>query len=94
MRSDGYPSPSTLAEDGDAALNFLTSAGFRSVLAHGRSIGAVAACHLAASHPGVVKMLVADRAFGNLQAVANFGLGRWAEIGLKMALFKADNTSN
>ena len=54
----------------------------------------MAACHLAATHPAVVKMLVADRAFGNLQAVANFALGGWAKVALKLALFSSDNTRN
>ena len=61
---------------------------------HGRSIGGVAACHLASHHTDVVRMLVADRAFGRLQTVACHSMGKWAEIGLKMAMYDANNTQN
>merc|ERR1719491_2545356 len=50
-RSRGLPTTSKVAEDSDSIIEFLKSKGITEIGVHGRSIGGVAACHLARRHP-------------------------------------------
>lgn len=92
-RSEGTPSPDALAADGNAVVDFLRRRGFENVGVHGRSIGGIAACSLAAANPDVVKLLVADRTFSTLSKVASCTFGNWARHGLSLSATWADNTS-
>lgn len=90
-RSQGNPTPAALAADGDAVIDFLRRRGFETIGVHGRSIGGIAACSLAASNPDVVKMLVADRTFSTLAKAAKYTFGNWAAVGLSLSATWADN---
>mmetsp|Transcript_101256 Transcript_101256/g.287111 ORF Transcript_101256/g.287111 Transcript_101256/m.287111 type:complete len:876 (+) Transcript_101256:75-2702(+) len=93
-RSQGRPTPSALAADGNAVIEFLRKQGFTQVGVHGRSIGGIAACSLARNNPDIVKMLVADRTFSTLAKAAKYTFGDWAVKGLGLAMTWADNFSN
>jgi len=93
-RSEGTPTPSALAGDGDAVIDFLRRRGFQNIGVHGRSIGGIAACSLAQGHPDVVKLLVADRTFSTLAKAAKYTFGNWAATGLSLAGTWADNSKN
>eukprot|EP00927_Polykrikos_kofoidii_P021180 TRINITY_DN20132_c0_g1_i1.p1 TRINITY_DN20132_c0_g1~~TRINITY_DN20132_c0_g1_i1.p1 ORF type:complete len:939 (-),score=177.08 TRINITY_DN20132_c0_g1_i1:70-2886(-) len=93
-RSQGNPTPSALAEDGNAVVDFLKRRGFTQIGVHGRSIGGIVACAVAKSHQDVVKVLVADRTFSTLADAARFTFGEWAVQGLGLALTWADNYAN
>jgi len=90
-RSGGQPSPATLASDGDAVIKFLVQRGAKQIGVHGRSIGGIAACHLAARHPDVIRYLVADRTFSTLSRVAKCTFGKWAAAALALSATWADN---
>merc|ERR1719235_1218317 len=53
-RSTGRPTPSALASDADGVIEFLKKRGVTRIGVHGRSIGGIAACHLAKNNPGIV----------------------------------------
>merc|ERR1719414_838087 len=74
-RSEGTPTPTALAADGAAVIDFLRRRGFTQVGVHGRSIGGIAACSLAAANPDIVKFLVADRTFSTLAQAAKYTFG-------------------
>lgn len=93
-RSTGIPSPGALAADGDAVVDYLRRRGVTKVAVHGRSIGGIAACHLAQKHPGIVKVLIADRTFSSLARVTKYLLGNWAVKGLSLSATWADNVDN
>jgi len=93
-RSTSLPSTSRLAQDGDAVVAYLKGKGITEIGVHGRSIGGVAACHLARRHPDVVKFMIADRTFSTLGRVAQYSYGGWAAKGLKFGLTKAETTKN
>eukprot|EP00820_Chromera_velia_P027178 Cvel_10834.t1-p1 / transcript=Cvel_10834.t1 / gene=Cvel_10834 / organism=Chromera_velia_CCMP2878 / gene_product=hypothetical protein / transcript_product=hypothetical protein / location=Cvel_scaffold663:1-5850(-) / protein_length=1099 / sequence_SO=supercontig / SO=protein_coding / is_pseudo=false len=94
-RSSGSPSPQKCAIDGEAVADFLGSLGCRDLGVHGRSIGGVAACHLAAKKGGsFVQWLVADRTFGALSDAAWFMLGKWAGVALSLGASEWENVSN
>lgn len=90
-RSTGHPSPTALASDGDAVIEFLKRRGVTQIGVHGRSIGGICACHLAQSHPDVVKILIADRTMSTLAEVAKYTFGNWAVKGLSLSATWADN---
>lgn len=90
-RSEGAPTPSAVAQDGAAVLEFLRRCGITQVLVHGRSIGGIAACSLAEAFPDLVKVLVADRTFSTLGRTARFTFGNWAQKGLLLTATWADN---
>jgi len=92
-RSSGHPTPSALAADGDAVVEFLKKRGVTQIGIHGRSIGGICACNVAQRHPDVIKILVADRTFSSLGLVAKFTFGNWAVKGLSVAATWADNIS-
>mmetsp|Transcript_58950 Transcript_58950/g.140729 ORF Transcript_58950/g.140729 Transcript_58950/m.140729 type:complete len:882 (+) Transcript_58950:108-2753(+) len=90
-RSTGHPTPRNLGADGDAVIEFLKRRGVTHIGVHGRSIGGIAACHLAPRHPDVVRILIADRTFSTLDRVAKFTFGEWAAKGLMLSWTWADN---
>lgn len=90
-RSTGHPSPSALAADGDAVVEFLKRRGVTQIGVHGRSIGGICATHMAARHPDHVKILVADRTMSTLAEVAKYTFGNWAVKGLSLSATWADN---
>mmetsp|Transcript_97163 Transcript_97163/g.279176 ORF Transcript_97163/g.279176 Transcript_97163/m.279176 type:complete len:907 (+) Transcript_97163:194-2914(+) len=90
-RSEGSPTPLALAADGNAVVDFLRRRGFENIGVHGRSIGGIAACSLAAANPDVVKLLVADRTFSTLAKAAQYTFGNWATHGLSLSATWADN---
>lgn len=91
-RSSGLPSPAALAEDGEAVVELLKQRGVTQIGVHGRSIGGIAACHLAAKFD--LQILIADRTFSTLAKVAKLTFGNWAVQGLTLAATWADNASN
>merc|ERR1719382_975972 len=93
-RSQGNPTPSALAADGAAVIDFLGRRGFTQIGVHGRSIGGIAACSLAKAHPDLVKILIADRTFSTLAKTAQYTFGNWAVKGLAIAGTWADNLQN
>jgi len=93
-RSQGHPTPNTLASDGNAVIEFLRRRGFTQIGVHGRSIGGITACSLARAHPDVVKILVADRTFSTLAKAATHTFGNWAAKGLSLSATWADNFEN
>lgn len=90
-RSSGHPTPSALAADGDAIVEFLKKRGVTQIGIHGRSIGGICACYVAHRHPDVIKVLVADRTFSSLGRVAKFTFGNWAVKGLSLSATWAEN---
>lgn len=92
-RSTGRPSPAALGADGDAVIDFLRRRGVTEIGVHGRSIGGICACHLAARHPDLVKLLVADRTMSTLARVAKLTFGNWAVKGLSLSATWADNVA-
>lgn len=90
-RSQGKPSPGTLASDANAVVNFLKRRGFTQIGVHGRSIGGIAACSLMQEHSDVVKMLIADRTLSTLTGMAKHMFGGWAVNGLNMSAMRANN---
>ena len=63
---------------------------------HGESIGGMVASHAAAhSPPSYVDMLIVDRTFTNLGAVAQYLVGGWTRGGIKIfTCWNTDNISN
>jgi len=92
-RSSGQPSPSRVAEDGEAVVNFLKSRGVAKLGIYGRSIGGIAACHLARRFPEV-QILITDRTMSTLEGAAQCMYGGWAAKGLRVTSMVADNTEN
>lgn len=93
-RSSGTPSPPCISEDGESVVRFLKGKGITQIAVYGRSIGGVAACHLARQHPDVVCMLVADRTMSTLESAARCMYGAWAAKGLKLTNMVHENTDN
>ena len=57
------------------------------LIVHGESIGGMSACHVAALTPSLVDLLVCDRTFASLDAVAARLLGAWAGYGIRFLTF-------
>lgn len=93
-RSTGKPSPPRIAEDGDCVINFLKSKGISMIGVYGRSIGGIAACHLARRHPEDVHLLVVDRSMSTLEETAKHMYGPWAATALRWTSMAADNVDN
>eukprot|EP00929_Paragymnodinium_shiwhaense_P085843 TRINITY_DN46298_c0_g1_i2.p1 TRINITY_DN46298_c0_g1~~TRINITY_DN46298_c0_g1_i2.p1 ORF type:complete len:896 (+),score=215.13 TRINITY_DN46298_c0_g1_i2:114-2801(+) len=93
-RSQGSPTPKSLASDGSSVIEFLKRRGYTNIGVHGRSIGGIVACHVAQAHPDVVKLLVADRTFSTLADAARYTFGNWAVKGLGLAATWANNFAN
>lgn len=70
-RSQGDPSLAALRTDSEAlVLHLIQNYNIKHVAVHGESIGGVAACHVASKLPGPDTLLIADRTFASLDAVA------------------------
>ena len=75
-----------LKQDGLAVLNYLVEAkGVKRVIIHGESVGGMIATHIASHsvHRDCIKLLVCDKSFGSLDAVASRLMGTWASLGLR-----------
>jgi len=92
--STGLPTPSRIAQDGDAVVAFLKSKGITQIGVYGRSIGGVTACQLARKHPEDIKLLIADRTMSQLQTAAKYLYGAWAAAGLQLTRMVHDNVDN
>ena len=93
-QSTGKPSPSRIAHDGESVIRYLKSKGITQIGVYGRSIGGVAACHLARHHPDVVQLLITDRTMSTLENAARYMYGAWAASGIKLTAMMADNVDN
>lgn len=93
-RSEGTPSPPCISDDGESIIRFLKGKGITQIAVYGRSIGGIAACHLARQHPDMVCMLVADRTMSTLESAARCMYGAWAAKGLKLTNMVHENTDN
>mmetsp|Transcript_84209 Transcript_84209/g.195797 ORF Transcript_84209/g.195797 Transcript_84209/m.195797 type:complete len:900 (-) Transcript_84209:76-2775(-) len=93
-RSTGKPSPSRIAEDAESVIRFLQNRGATQIGIYGRSIGGVAACHLARHHPELVKLLIADRTMSTLEGAAKYMYGSWAAKSLRVTFMMADNVEH
>lgn len=88
---DFKPTPDSLRADGLAVANYLMSeASLKSLVIHGESIGGVAASRVAQQlclSPATsekVALLLCDRSFCNLEAVAQRLVGNWSGYGIRM----------
>ena len=84
--SSGRPTPYRLKKCGNAVLNHIVEErNVRKIIVHGESIGGMVASHLAAhsTYKHFIKLLICDKSFGSLDAVAARMLGSWASIGLR-----------
>ena len=93
------PTPTSLRSDAVAVGSHLVSAlGVDSLIIHGESIGGMAASgaarvlsHLPA-YKDKVKLLICDRTFCNLEAVAQRLIGAWAGPAIQVLTFNSWNT--
>ena len=82
--STGTPSPDALKQDAEVIIRYLREErGINDLLVHGESIGGMVGCHVAAHAEPPPRLLVADRTFASLDAVAEKLLGKWASFGLR-----------
>lgn len=84
--STGVPTPYRMKQDGLAVLNYLVEMkNVRSVIVHGESVGGMIASHMArySVHRDCIRLLVCDKSFGSLDAVASRLMGTWASLGLR-----------
>ncbi|KAF0690203.1 Aste57867_18394 [Aphanomyces stellatus] len=93
-RCKGYPSPSANNMDGMAVVAHLKARGITRLAVHGESIGGMVATHVAKNAPGI-EVLVADRTFANLPAVAQRLVASWAGSALScVTRWQTDNVAN
>ncbi|KAG9402612.1 hypothetical protein AC1031_007219 [Aphanomyces cochlioides] len=94
-RCKGYPSPHANNMDGMAIIEHLKSRGITRIAVHGESIGGMVATHVARHAGPVVELLIADRTFANLPAVAQRLVASWAGSALSLVTrWQTDNVSN
>lgn len=68
--SEGRPTPSSIKSDADLVMKYiLDHYSYPKIIVHGESIGGMIGCHIAANHK--VDLLVCDRTFASLDAVAS-----------------------
>eukprot|EP01036_Dinobryon_divergens_P033892 gene33892-43786_t len=81
-RSSGAPSPTAVKRDGVAVTKYLQrELSPQSLIVHGESIGGMVACHIAKECN--IDILICDRTFASLDAVAFRMMGSWAGYGVK-----------
>lgn len=81
--STGYPTPSSLKKDTEVVVRYLRETRqVQKLVLHGESIGGMMACH-AANICGA-DLLICDRTFCSLDAVAERLMGSWASYGLQI----------
>lgn len=80
--SSGVPCPSVLKADTEVMVKYLRERRqMGKLIVHGESIGGMMACHAASVCN--VDLLICDRTFCSLDAVAERLLGAWASVGLQ-----------
>ncbi|ETW02222.1 hypothetical protein, variant 1 [Aphanomyces invadans] len=94
-RCRGYPSPHVNNMDGMAMVHHLRVVrGIARLAVHGESIGGLVATYVAKNAPGI-ELLVADRTFANLPAVAQRLVASWAGTALScVTRWQTDNVAN
>ncbi|OQS05932.1 hypothetical protein THRCLA_02003 [Thraustotheca clavata] len=94
-RTKGYPSPEANNRDGMAIVSFLyKDCGIKRIAIHGESIGGMVATYVAKNAEGI-ELLIADRTFANLPAVAQRLVASWAGSALScVTRWQTDNVSN
>lgn len=92
-RSSGSPSPAAAREDIEAIVHHLRSR-FTQFAFHGESIGGIPACFAASTNAS--HLLIADRTFASLDAIAESVVGRRATTLLHYCTlgWEADNVKN
>ncbi|ETV83742.1 hypothetical protein, variant 2 [Aphanomyces astaci] len=94
-RCQGYPSPHANNVDGMAMVRHLQVVqGVTRLAVHGESIGGMVATYVA-KHAADIELLVADRTFANLPAVAQRLVASWAGKALTcVTRWQTDNVAN
>ncbi|KAG3110409.1 hypothetical protein PI124_g8963 [Phytophthora idaei] len=94
-RCKGSPSPQMHNLDGIAIVNYLKSErGIKRIAVHGESIGGLVATYLARNSPHV-NVLIADRAFATVPALAQRMIARWAGTVVDWVMrWETDNVQN
>lgn len=94
-RNSGRPSPDLNNSDGLAIVKYLSHIrGISSLAVHGESIGGLVATYLACQCPDLIQVLVADRTFATLPAVAEQMFGYWiSRIFFHVTRWPTDNVS-
>uniref|UniRef100_K3WPB4 AB hydrolase-1 domain-containing protein n=1 Tax=Globisporangium ultimum (strain ATCC 200006 / CBS 805.95 / DAOM BR144) TaxID=431595 RepID=K3WPB4_GLOUD len=94
-RNKGSPSPYEHNMDGMAIVEYLkVQRGIKKIAVHGESIGGLVATYLA-SHSKDVDVLVVDRTFANLPALAQRLVASWAGNAVNiLTRWRTDNVSN
>ena len=81
--STGAPTPAALKADTEVVVKYLRETrGVRKLIIHGESIGGMMACHVA--RVCGADLLICDRTFCSLDAVAARLLGAWASMGINL----------
>ncbi|KAE9027796.1 hypothetical protein PR003_g10432 [Phytophthora rubi] len=94
-RCKGSPSPEMHNLDGLAIVNYLMSErGLKKIAVHGESIGGLVATYLACKSPHV-SVLIADRTFATVPALAQRMIARWAGTVVDWVMrWETDNVQN
>ncbi|GMF12633.1 unnamed protein product [Phytophthora lilii] len=94
-RCKGSPSPGMHNLDGLAIVNYLKSErGIKKIAVHGESIGGLVATYLARNSPHV-SVLIADRTFATVPALAQRMIARWAGTLVDWVMrWETDNVQN
>lgn len=71
-KTTSSPSPYNIKTDGESLIYFMLNDLMLegNIGVYGRSLGGVVATHLAANFPEYIKLLIADRTFGNLKDIS------------------------
>ena len=93
-RSSGAPSPDRVRHDGMCVARHLREhKKVTTLIIHGESIGGLVASYIASTLP--VDLLICDRTFASLDAVAGRLMGQWAFLGLRyIGLYRSDVVSD
>ena len=84
--STGVPTPYRLKSDGMAVMKYIIEVKHVThVIIHGESIGGMVAAHIASHsvYKDHIRMLICDKSFGSLDAIAARMMGTWASVGLR-----------
>ena len=91
-RSQGYPEPTKLKQDGVLAYQTLSNKlhAEAKIIVHGESMGGMIACHVAKQCDP--NLLIVDRTFSSLAAAGGHLLAWWAEPGMNYTTFWDTNS--
>ena len=91
-RSQGYPEPTKLKNDGVLAYQTLSNRlhAEAKIIVHGESMGGMIACHVAKQCDP--NLLIVDRTFSSLAAAGGHLLAWWAEPGMNYTTFWDTNS--